>query len=161
MVTTNAPARTTNSFGAKLALGLVVALVLVIAVIVATTIIISRSNDLSIADTAIDFETAVHGRNYEAMWDLSAGDYRRGLSRDAFIEWARENTPEPSILYEWTALNETAGDIGRVHTHFLLSNGDLVTNVMALNRIDGEWRVISYAPYDGPWPPDETPLEES
>lgn len=124
-------------------------------------IIAFRDNDLTTADTAIEFETAVYGRNYEAMWDLSAGEYRQGLTRDEFIEWARQNTPTPRAIFDWTALNETAGDVARVHTHFQLSTGDLITNRMMLNRIDGEWRIVSYEPYDGSWPPIEPPLAGS
>lgn len=142
----------------KSAVAFVAATVLIMAALVVFVIIQARGRDLSIADAAVQFETAVYGRNYEAMWDLSAGGYRRGLSRDEFIQWARENTPEPTLVYEWTALNESAGDLARVHTHFLLSSGDLVTNVLMLNRIDGEWRVVSHEPYDGPWPPEEPPL---
>ncbi len=142
----------------KLALGfigIVVAVNVTIAVIALTS---TRDRDLSLPEAVIEFEQAVFGGNYEAMWDLSAPEFRDGLDREQFIERSRENAPPQDRLFDWTVLNETSGDIARAHTLIQLASGGTPTHRMLLRRIDDDWRVASYEDYDGPWPPQEPPL---
>ncbi len=145
----------------KLTLGVILAFVLLNVVIAIFAFMATRNRDLSIPDTAVEFQQAVFGGNYEAVWDLSAPEYRNGLTREQFIERQRENSPEIDRLFDWTVLNESSGDIAQAHTRIQLANGGIQTHLLMMRKIDGEWRVTEYGVYDGPWPPDEAPLPGS
>ncbi len=142
----------------KLALAVLAVVVVLNLVLVAIALLSSRDRDLTVADTAIEFEEAVFGGNYEAMWDLAAPEFRDGLTREQFVQRARENAPPQDRIFDWTALNETADDIARTHTRLQLARGGINTNRMLMRNIEGEWRITDYRSYEGPWPPDEPPL---
>jgi hypothetical protein len=142
----------------KSALVLIAAFVALNIVIAIVAFVTTRDRDLSIPDTAIAFQEAAFGGNYEALWDLSTLEYQKGLSRAEFIEWARDNTPPPDRIFDWTVLNEQSGDIARAHILVQLASGGTAAHRMMLRDIDGQWLVNEYSPYDGVWPPIESPL---
>jgi hypothetical protein len=143
------------------ALGTIASFVALIVVIAIVAFITTRNRDLTIPDTAIEFQMAVFGGNYEALWDLSSPEYRAGRSRDEFIDWARFNVPQPDRLFNWTVLNEREGDIARAHVLVQLASGGTATTLILLRKIDGDWRITAYENYEGAWPPDEPPLAGS
>lgn len=145
----------------KFALGTIAAFVVLMAVIAIVAFVSTRNRDLAIPDTAIKFQTAVFGGNYEAIWELSSSEYREGRTREEFIEWARLNTPQPDRLFNWTVLNERQGDAARAHVLVQLASGGTAMNRMVLRKIDGEWLISEYRVYDGPWPPEEPPFGSS
>ncbi len=145
----------------KFALGTIAAAVVLSVVLAIVAFVSTRDRDLEIPDTAVEFQTAVFGGNYEALWELSAPVYREGRTREEFIEWARATVPPPDKLFNWTVLNERAGDIARAHILVQLGSGGTATNRMMLRNINGEWRISEYQSYDGAWPPDEPPLQAS
>lgn len=145
----------------KFALVFIAAVVVLNVVIAIVALTSTRDRDLSLPDTAIDYQQAVLGGNYEGMWDLSASELREGLTREQFIERARIEAAPPDRMFDWTVLNESEGDIARAHTLIQLASGGTQTNRIMLRNIDGEWRITSYEEYDGPWPPVEPPLAES
>ena len=142
----------------KSALTLFAAIMAVNIVAVALYLTSVMGRDLSIADTAIDFQEAVYGGNYEAMWDLSTEPYRAGRSRDEFLEWARQNTPQPTRIFDWTVLDERADGIARAHTRMQLEGAGIVTHELMLEKVGDEWKIAQYSEYSGEWPPDEPPL---
>lgn len=145
----------------KTTLGILAAVVALNVTLAVIALVSTRDRDLSLPDTAVEFQQAVFGGNYEAMWDLSAPEFRDGLTREQFIERSRENAPPQDRLFDWTVLNETSGDIGRAHTRIQLALGGIQTHHMMLRRIDGQWRVTAYEDYGGPWPPIESLLTGS
>ncbi len=145
----------------KFALGFLAAVIVLNVTIAVIALTATRDRDLSIPDAAVDFQQAVYGGNYEGMWDLSAPEYRAGLTREQFIERSRQNAPTPDRLFDWTVLNESEGDIARAHTLIQLAQGGVQSHRMMLRRIEGEWKITEYAPYEGAWPPDEPPLISS
>ena len=145
----------------KIAFAVFVAFVLLNVALVTVALVSTRDRDLSVADTAIEWQEAVFGGNYEAMWDLSAPEFRDGRSRDEFISQVRQSAPPQDRLFDWTALNEKSGDIARVHTRVQLVKGDIETHRMLMRNIGGEWRVTEYEAYEGSWPPNEPPLASS
>ena len=60
----------------KFALGFIAAGVVLNVVIAVVALTSTSDRDLSLPDTAIDFQQAVFGGNYEGMWDLSAPEFR-------------------------------------------------------------------------------------
>lgn len=145
----------------KLSLGTIAALVLLNVTIASVALISTRDRDLSLPDTAIKYQQAVIGGNYEGMWDLSAPELRDDLTREQFIERARQEAEPPDRMFDWTVLNEISGEIARAHTLVQLASGGTITHRIMLRDIDGEWMVTAYEPYDGPWPPLEPPLDQS
>lgn len=145
----------------KFALGFIAAVVVLNVVIAVIALTSSGDRDLSLPDTAIDYQRAVFGGNYEEMWELSAPEFRDSLTRDEFIERSRQNAPTPDRLFDWTVLSETADDVARVHTRIQLASSGIHTHRLMLRSIDGDWRITAYDQYDGRWPPDEPPLAES
>ena len=142
----------------KSALGLFAAVFIVniAAAAIYLTSVIGR--DLSIPETAIEFQEAVYGGNYEAMWELSAEPYRGGRTRDEFIEWARHNTPPATRVIDWTVVDEHTDTTAQAHTRIQLSNGEIVTHLLLMTRTGSGWKVTHYEEYSGDWPPDELPL---
>ncbi len=145
----------------KIALGFIGAVVILNVAIAVIALTSTRDRDLSLADASIEYEQAVVGGNYEEMWDLSAPEFRDGLTRSQFIERARENAPPADRMFDWTVLNETFDDIARAHTRVQLASSGIQTHRIMLRQIDGQWRITAYEDYDGPWPPQEPPLAGS
>lgn len=145
----------------KFALGIIALVVLVNVVLVAITLFSNRGRDLSVSDTAVAWQEAVFGGNYEGMWDLAAPEFRDGLSREQFIEQAREEAPPQDRLFDWTVHNEVVGDVARVHTRVHLARAGIETHRMMMLNVDDEWRITEYESYAGPWPPEEPSLAES
>ena len=140
-------------------LGLIAAAVVLNVVLVTLAITGTLGRDRAAPETVMDFQRAVYGSNFEAMWDLSAEPYRGGRTRPEFLAWARANTPAPVNIFDWTALTDFAGDRARVHTRMQLADEEIVDHRLMLVRRDGRWHVAEYAPYSGPWPPVEPPLQ--
>jgi hypothetical protein len=128
----------------KLVVGIFGAFVLLNVVIAVIAFVSTRDRDLDIPNTAVDFEKAVYGGNYEAMWTLSAPEYRAGMTRDEFLEWARSNAPAPDVVTNWTARSEPDGDIVLVHTLVELGRGGTAANTLTLTRINDQWKISSY-----------------
>ncbi len=143
----------------KLAIAFFVCIVVLNLVIAAFAFGRTRDRDLSAPNTAIEYQVAAIGGNYELMWDLADPELRSGLSREEFIEQARAEARAPANVLDWSALTETAGEIARVHTLVELTGGVRELHRIMLQMTDGEWRVSDYEPYDGPWPPNEPSLD--
>ena len=142
----------------KFAVGVLLAVIVINIAGAAAYLISVQGRDLSIADTAIEFQEAVYGGNYEAMWDLSTEPYHAGRTREEFIEWARDNTPAPTEIFDWTVLDERTDGQARAHTLMQLAGGDVVMHEIMLTKVEDEWKVTRYGEYSGEWPPDEPPL---
>ena len=145
----------------KIALGTIAGVVLLNVVIAIIALTTTQDRDLAIADAAIEFHQAVLGGNYEGMWDLSAPEYRDGLTRDEFVERARELAPSPGRMFDWTVLHEESGDLARAHTLVQLASGGTESRRIMLRNAEGEWRITEFDEYVGPWPPNEPPLTGS
>jgi len=143
----------------RLALGIIGAFVLLMVVITLVAFFSARGRDLALPNTVADFQKALYGGNYEKMWDLSAPEYRGGLDRAQFIERARAAAPTQTIVDDWSVSAEDSGDAAHAWSLVKLRSGGTAMHEISLRRIDGEWRITAHAPYDGPWPPDEPPLE--
>lgn len=145
----------------KSALGIIAAVVVLNVVIAIIALTVSRDRDLDIPDRVVEFQNAVLGGNYEGMWDLSAPEFHDGLTREQFIERARQDAMPPDRMFDWTVLNEDSGDIARAHSLIQLASGGTQTNRFMLRNVGGEWLITSYESYEGPWPPTEPPLADS
>jgi hypothetical protein len=128
----------------KLVIGIFGALIFLNVLLALIAFISTRDRDLEIPNTAVDFEKAMYGGNYEALWTLSAPEYRAGMSRDVFLEWARANAPQPDVITNWTIRSEPGGDTALVHTLVELGRGGTAAHTLTLVRIDGEWKISKY-----------------
>ena len=137
----------------KAAIALFATVILVNVAIAVFVFVSTRDRDLSIPETVIDFQQAVYGGNYEAMWDLSVEPYRSGLDRQQFIDRARDTAPPLTRINDWTVLDEHSGEVARAYTRMELATGDIVTHSVELHRVDNHWRVSDYSIYSGDWPP--------
>jgi hypothetical protein len=145
----------------KSVLGLFAAIIIFNVVMAVLYLTRTLNRDLSIPDTVIEFQEAVYGGNYEAMWDLSAEPYRAGRTRDDFLEWARQNAPPLTRIFDWTVLDERTDGLARAHTRMQLAGDGVVMHELMLTRVEDEWKVTQYREYSGEWPPDEPPLADA
>ncbi|MDA0676999.1 MAG: hypothetical protein O2788_03215 [Chloroflexi bacterium] len=128
----------------KLVIGIFGAFIFLNVLIVLIAFISTRDRDLEIPNTAVDFQKAIYGGNFEALWTLSAPEYRAGMRRDIFLEWARANAPQPDVITNWTVRSEPDGDIALVHTLVELGRGGTAEHTLTLVRVDGEWKISKY-----------------
>ncbi len=139
-------------------LGLYLIAAIIVGNIAFVAVFLTTDRDSALPDDVMDFERAVYGANYELMWERSTGEYRAGRNRQQFLDWARESTPSPEAIFNWTVVNEKSGELARSHTRIQLATGEIVMHRLLLNKVGDEWHVAEYRDYTGAWPPNEPPL---
>ena len=133
-----------------LVLGIFGAFLLLNVVIAVVAYFSTRDRDLEIPNTVVAFQKALYGGNYEALWTLSTAEYRAGMDREAFLEWARENGPQPDVITNWTVRSESKGNTVIAHALVELGRGGTAASTVTLVQVDGQWKISDYEPPSSP-----------